>query len=484
MADSPVTTATLGQSASQFLHWWKQHLWECVPAVLRNGLTQSQRPAMWCGADDRVWARGAALADSKPYLQSSLAQSGGHVALVVGENNGFRRSVELPLNVEPQLRQVLGYEVDRLTPLRAGDVYYDIRVKQRDAQAGTLTAELVAAPKSRVAAMLDLASKRNLTVDRLLLAPEDIDTSLDLMASSRSGDEAAGTRYGWVNPALAALCVALALAVVAWPLWEMRQEIIALQPVEATAKQDAETASVLQRQLERQIGEYNLPLARKHGAPLVVQLLDDLSKRLPEDTWAQTLEVKPVPNQKTKEVIIQGETGSGGKILQLVQESPLIKDPTFKATMTRVAPNAERFHIAGELVVADLPKQLQLSDAAAVTTVQVAPAPAAGAPSAPKAAAAPATMMPPASTANAAGSPSPSAATSPASNAGASALSSATSGASPVAPSTVERRKPAPTPMPTSAPVVGATPLPYAGGGVMNAAPVAPATTSVPEKKQ
>ena len=32
-----------------------------------------------------------------------------------------------------------------------------------------------------------------------------------------------------------------------------------------------------------------------------------------------------------------GETGSGGKLLQIVQESPLIKDPAFKATMTRVA---------------------------------------------------------------------------------------------------------------------------------------------------
>ena len=58
-----------------------------------------------------------------------------------------------------------------------------------------------------------------------------------------------------------------------------------------------------------------------------------------------------------------------------------IKDPAFKATMTRVAPNAERFHIAGELVLAEMPKQIQLSDAAAVTTVQVSPNAPAGAPS-------------------------------------------------------------------------------------------------------
>ena len=117
----------------------------------------------------------------------------------------------------------------------------------------------------------------------------------------------------------------------------------------------------------------------------MVQLLDDLSKRLPDDTWAQSIEIRTIPTQKTKEVVLQGETGSGGKILQIVQESPLIKDPAFKATMTRVAPNAERFHIAGEIIAAELPKALLLTDATAVITVPVSPSAPAGAPTAAKA---------------------------------------------------------------------------------------------------
>ena len=99
-------------------------------------------------------------------------------------------------------------------------------------------------------------------------------------------------------------------------------------------------------------------------------------------------------------MIVQGETGSGGKILQMFQESPLLKDPVFKATMTRVAPNAERFHISGELVAADMPKSLLLSDPSAVMTVSggllvpVAPAAPAGAPSSAKATPAAATTQP------------------------------------------------------------------------------------------
>ncbi len=397
----PGSPAGVNQAVGEFLRWWKQHLLECVPASMRARMAQARRPAMWSATDDRFWPPAAGLSDSKPFSHSAAAQRGSSdVAVVVGESNGFRRDVELPLAVESRLAQVLSYEIDRLTPLRASELYYDFRVKSRNSAAGVCTVELVAAPRSRVAPMLETARQRNLNVTRLLLAPSDVDTRFDLLATTRTADEAT-ERYGWVNPALLALCAVLALALVVVPLWQMRQQVIDLMPVETSARADAEVASAMQRQLDKQIAEYNLPLARKHASPLAIQLLDDLSKRLPEDTWAQSLEIRSVPNQKTREIVLQGETGSGGKLLQIVQESPLIKDPAFKATMNRVTPTAERFHIAGELVPAELPKQLQLSDAAAVTTVPVAPALPAGAPAAGKAG------SPAAATATAAGNAQP-----------------------------------------------------------------------------
>jgi len=409
MADLQSPQSAAGRSASEFLRWWKQHLWECVPASMRRRIVQSRRPAIWSPSDDRVWVAGASVDSSKSFTQSALAQRGGDVALVVGENNGFRRTVDLPMSVEGRLQQVLGFELDRLTPLRPSELYYDFHVVERNNSAGTCRVELVAAPKTRVAPLLDAAAKRNITVSRLLLSPADADTTLALLSPSRELAGEGATNRNWINWALAGLCAALGLALVIFPLWQMRQQVIDLQPIEAKAKSDAEAASILQRQLEKQIGEYNLPLSRKHASPLAIQVLEELSKRLPEDTWVQTLEIHAVPNQKTREVVLQGETGSGGKIMQILQESALLKDPTFKSTMTRVAPNAERFHIAAELVTAQMPKAMLLSDASGVVTVS--PSPVAGAPvsAAPKAAAttspAPAVVTAPQTSAPAVGAP-------------------------------------------------------------------------------
>ena len=397
MADLNATQSALGQQWSEFLAWWKQQLWECIPASWRAKSIQRRRPAMWAPATDQVWVAGASVRDSQIFTRSALAQRGGKVALVAGEANGFRRTVELPISVAGRLQQVLGFELDRLTPLRASDLYYDFRVLDRNATAGNCRVEVVAAPRARVALWLADAQQKNLEVTRLVLAPADIDSSLNLLAASQVEADAP-SRYVWLNSALLALCVALAIALIAFPLWQMRQRAIDLLPVEATAKTDAEAASVLQKQLEKQIGEYNLPLARKHGAPLVIQVIEDLTKRLPDDTWATSFEIKSTPTLKTREVIVQGETGSGGKILQLFQESPLLKDPVLKAAMVRMTnPSSERFHIAGELVAAELPKSLLLSDASAVMTVpgvSVVPAAPAGAPSSAKAVAAPASATP------------------------------------------------------------------------------------------
>ena len=390
MADMSSSQSAAGQQWGEFLSWWKQQLWECIPASWRAKSTQARRPAMWAPATDQVWAAGASVLNSQTYTRSSLAQRGGVVALVAGDANGFRRVVELPIAVSGRLQQVLGFELDRLTPLRASDLYYDFRVLDRNAAAGNCRVEVVAVPRARVAPWLADAQLKNLEVTRLILAPTDVDTSLNLLTATQTEVDAP-SRYRWLNTALLALCALLALALIAFPLWQMRQQVIDLMPVEATAKTEAEAASLLQKQLEKQIGEYNLPLARKHGAPLVIQVMEDLTKRLPDDTWATSFEIKATPNLKTREVIVQGETGSGGKILQLFQESPLLKDPVLKAAMVRMTnPSSERFHIAGELVAAELPKSLLLSDASAVMTVpgvSVMPATPAGAPASAKAAA-------------------------------------------------------------------------------------------------
>ena len=394
MAEAAATTSAVASlsdgfsvaTGAQFLAWWKQHLWECLPASLRHRVQRTARPAMVSIADNLAWPARSELDQtvslSGSPLLSGNRESAKRLALVIGERNGFRRDVALPLSVEPRLDQVLAYELDRLTPLKPNDLYFDFRVKRRDNANGICVVEVIAAPKSRVNLMIAELEERGGKVDRLLLSATDVDRGIDLQRATRGAVERVA-KNAWLTPLLLAVCAALVAAMVAYPLFMKRQYVIALQPVEASARTEAETAQVIQRQLEKQVSDYNFLLKRKHSLPITVQLLEDIGKRLPDDTWAQSFEIKAQPNTKAREVIVQGETGSGAKLLQLVQESPLLKDPTLKAAMTRVAPTAERFHFAGEIVAAAAPGGLSLADVStpmSLPMVQVAPTSAAGAP--------------------------------------------------------------------------------------------------------
>jgi general secretion pathway protein L len=401
MADSTtMNAAKLARAASesgysvangaQFLAWWKSHLWQALPESLRATVIKNARPFTIAPSQDRLWSERSDWSKSLKISQTTLLSGDPSklrpAALLVGEESGLRRVVDFPLAVEARLDQVLAYELDRLTPLRAQDLYYDYRVVGRIAARNSCSVELTAAPKARIDEAVAQAKNIGAAVTRVALTPSDIDHGLDLLRAQSSASTREKDALRWVTPALIALCVLLALAVVFYPIYEKRAHVIALLPIEAQARTDAEAASVVQRQLERQVTEYNHVLKRKHASPIAVQVLDDLGKRLPDDTWAQTFEIKVVagaaPAAHVREVIVQGETGSGGKLLQLVQESTMIKDPVLKAAMTRVSPTAERFHFAGELIAVAPPSGLSLADANSVlgTPVQVTPNAAAGTP--------------------------------------------------------------------------------------------------------
>ncbi len=364
-----------------FLDWWRDQLKAWLPTSRKGSDAAGRRWPRVSVSADRYWPAGSSAHEGRPLTS---APASGKVALVLGAEHGFRRQVHLPINLHRSTRQVLAHDLDRLTPLRPADLYFDTAVVERDWAKGHCVVELIAAPRNRVRQQLEAVEARGLEVVRVVLDEADLARGSNLLPPERLRELEEAARGRWLTWLLLALCAVLAAALIILPIYQARERVIALLAEEGRLRAEAEQASVLQRQVEKQLSEYNFLLQRKHSTPLAVQLLDDLSKRTPDDTWVQTLEIKTNPASKAREVIIQGETGSGGKLMPILAESPLLKDLQPKAAMTRLAPNAERFHVSAELVQAQLPEPIPIAEASSAVIVPVAPAPAAGAPQAAK----------------------------------------------------------------------------------------------------
>ena len=78
---------------------------------------------------------------------------------------GRTLSTSLPIAAEDNLRQVLAFEMDRQTPFKADQVYFDYRLGEREAAARNLQVELIVVPRAPLDADLAKLTAGSLELD-------------------------------------------------------------------------------------------------------------------------------------------------------------------------------------------------------------------------------------------------------------------------------------------------------------------------------
>ncbi len=357
-ARQPRFTFDRNSPLGNFWRWWSSELIALVPQRLRQSSANAAN-----GLLIEVTPQAVIL---RRWLQGSLTeqgrvdrQSGGHdtqgiafqalfsklhkrdeqVALWLAETQCLVKQIELPLAAAKNLRQVLGFEMDRHTPFKAEQVYFDFRVLRVDNQKNRLAVKLVVVPRSEMDGSLDLLERWGAPANAAYVAiavPNG--DAINLMPAERN--TAQTSRLRGINPGLLLLTLTLAMAAITIPIWQKRHAVIALLPIVDRAKQQARETDALRREQERLAAEFNFMLDKKQAVPPLVILLDELSRLLPDDTWVQQF------NLKGKELQIQGETGSSSKLIALIESTRILHDANFRSPLTKGnMPNSERYHL-------------------------------------------------------------------------------------------------------------------------------------------
>ena len=112
------------------------------------------------------------------------------VSLRLPSNLALRKIVDLPAAAEENLRQVLAFEMDRLTPFAAEAVHYDVHVMERDVENRRIRAELMVLPRAAVEPSLQLLQRIGLKPDVVALPRglhERVPWRLPLASNGASG---------------------------------------------------------------------------------------------------------------------------------------------------------------------------------------------------------------------------------------------------------------------------------------------------------
>jgi general secretion pathway protein L len=321
------------------------------------------------------------------------------VTLALAPKLVLRRRLTLPAAVEDNLRATIGYDLDRLTPFKAEDVAFDAAVVERDSARRTIGVDLVAVRRRALEQAIALARSFGANVVAVVPgAPQDAATSpVNLLAPEDRAVAGGFLRWHVLAP-LALLC-ALVVAIIVVPLWQKREYAIAMMNAADQAAIRAQISDRLRSEVDRMVGEYNFALERKFTTPGVAQVLNELTKLLPDDTWLTQFEVKSTIRGKTtqREVFMRGESANAGKLISLLENATLVGHAAPRSPTTKLQPGpGESFDIGAQLKPTPVPEKIALTEsmkaptprAAAAAPQRMIPAPASAAPAPPAAASA------------------------------------------------------------------------------------------------
>jgi len=241
----------------------------------------------------------------------------------------LRRELSLPAAAESNLRQVLAFEMDRQTPFKADQVYFDYRLGEREPSARNLPITLIVVPRAPLDADLARLSSGALQLD-------GVDCWRDGPGSGRMGLNLlpADRRPRRVNPrlrlnlGLAAGAIVLLLTVMLLSLANREAALAAMSAQVDKAQNAAKQVSALKKTVQDSIASANFLSRRKHDTPQMVALLADLSQRLPDDTFLERLSV----DEKFK-IDVQGLSDNTTKLVEGLAQSEVVENPSFQGTI-------------------------------------------------------------------------------------------------------------------------------------------------------
>ncbi len=323
-------------SWSAFWRWWREGLLAWLPAGVRRWLAGSARRLVLT-VENGAWV--LTREESGPAKElERMDRSAPDWKVLAGRfrtekphewvvrfpaGQALTRVLTLPLAAEKNLRRVTGFEMDRLTPFSAAQVYYDAAVLERHPESRRLRVELTALPRSAVEPVLADLRQQGLPPDALEVAGGH---RLNLLPP-----EQRPRRGLWGQRLRAAVIIVsllLVAAAVALPIWQQRALAIeTLAKVDQTQKA-AQQALNLRDQLDKTLDASRMLARKKQSIPARVELLRELTALLPDDTSVDRLQIKG------DSVQIIGQSGKASALIGIVEASKLFSGAVFTSPVT------------------------------------------------------------------------------------------------------------------------------------------------------
>jgi general secretion pathway protein L len=352
--------AKIGLGAGGLFAWWRTALASWLPARWQ---------ALFGWARDRLLLRrdgdgyqlrldrGGDIADLGHLPLPAAEETGDPLAPVLGPqvidlprwlvlpaNSGLRRRMLMPAAAVDRLQDVLRFEIERQTPFEQGNVVFDALLLGRRPD-GQADIELIVVPKPTFDAALAAIGPLAATLAGVDIAGANgAPAGVNLLPPARRMRISDPWRtWNWVLVAVTALAVAGGL----WQLLDNRRAAADLLEKEVASRSAAAQRVALQRQqlVDAVQGAAFLDRARS-GRPTDVEIMDELSRRLPDNTYLEKLAIED------DHLLLIGLSSEASALVPRLEGSPLWKSPALTgALQPDPRTHRDRFTLTADIAV-------------------------------------------------------------------------------------------------------------------------------------
>ncbi|MEJ8569028.1 PilN domain-containing protein [Elongatibacter sediminis] len=342
--------------AGEFVRWWLGELRQLLPAKWQQRLQLATRRVVLQmdsgdirlgveeGGDIRALGEFPAGEDAGLQRQRILtvleeSELGEMPRFLVLDDTGvLRKELKLPAAAEANLRQVLTFEMDRQTPFRAADVYFDWRVLRGSKEAGDVHLELLVTPRAVVDNACEGLAARGLSVSGVDVVANGEVLGVNLLPPER--------RVTSVNPrtrlnyALAGAALVLLVLVMVQSLSLRASRVEDLEAAIEAVQDEARRVQGLREQVEETSEAASFLTRKRSLSPMAIEVLADVTRTLPDDTYLDRL----VIGQDS--VLMQGKSRNAQQLIEIVNKSDRLEEAAFRgSTRLDAATGLEIFEI-------------------------------------------------------------------------------------------------------------------------------------------
>ncbi|WP_226505877.1 type II secretion system protein GspL [Pseudomonas sp. MWU16-30317] len=322
--------APLRAQVERLLGHWRgspaQRYWRLWLSELHGVLPARWRARMGSGPQIRTldWPLSlgdAALVGAPTREGVSSTLSGARHILLLPASTVLIQHLSVPVIATRNLRDVLGFELDKHTPFNATQLYFDAKVVSRDKHQAKVV--LVAILRERLQAILDECQQQGLVLQAVdVRDAHGTPLGIDLLPAHARPKQRAGNRIDrWLLAISATLLLGCML------LWlDARQTLLDdMQNSVAEQRQQVAQLQRLRSELLNTRGAARYLAQRKLAQPALTQVLADLTDCLGADTWLEQLEVSD-----SGDVTLSGQSASASDLINRVKGCHSLVDAQFQ----------------------------------------------------------------------------------------------------------------------------------------------------------